>query len=103
MKIKRTINGVNYTIELLPDELEDAFFEQRDKFDIEDIISYAETFSNEELIEFVGCDYGTIIEHKEEMAERMRKYMDKYDMEFSYAREEAIRDIASENKEIITA
>lgn len=98
MRIKRIINGIQYNIELLPNELVDAYFEQRDKFDVEDIISYAETFSNEDLLKLVGCDYKTIIDNKEDMAARMRKYIDKYDMEFVYARDEAIKDIAAELK-----
>lgn len=93
MKIERNINGVKFFFELLPDELLDAFYEQRDKFDIEDIISYGEEMTAAELQSTYGCTYKEFLEHKEEMAERMRRNMDKYDMDFATAREWAINDV----------
>ena len=93
MKIKRTINGTDYTFELLPNELYDAYREQQEKFDIDDVINFIECFSNEELQEYYGCSYEECMKYKEEIADEMRRNMDKYDMDFEYAREEAIRDI----------
>lgn len=93
MKIQRTINGVSYNIELLPEELITAYFEQQKKFDIEDVISFAEAYSNEDLKENYDCTYQELLNSKEDIADKMRKYIDKYDMEWSYAREEAVRDV----------
>lgn len=93
MKIQRTINGVNFNIELLPNELVKAYFEQQEKFDIEDVVSFAEAFDNETLMDSYGCTYQELLDCKEEIAAKMRKNIDKYDMEWSYAREEAVRDV----------
>ena len=93
MKIQGTINGMKFNIELLPDELEEAYFEQQKKFDIEDVITLGEAFSNAELQESYGCSYQELLNHKEDIAALMRKYIDKYDMEWTYAREEAVRDV----------
>lgn len=101
MKIQRTINNVNFTFELTPDELYDAFYEQRDKFDIEDIVSYGEMFSKDEFEEEVGCTYSQFLEMKEEIAEQMRRNMDKYDMPFCDAREHAIYDVVHRNTAVV--
>ena len=93
MKITRTINGTTYNIELLPDELTEAFFEQRDKFDIEDIVSYGEEMTASELAINYNCSYSEYLDHKEEMAEEMRRNMDKYDMDFATAREMAVTKV----------
>ena len=98
MKIQRTINGVNFNIELLPEELVTAYFEQQKKFDIEDIISYGEMFETSELIDYLGCDYKTFLSLKEEMAQVMRRNIDKYDMDWSSARDEAVRDVINKHK-----
>jgi len=93
MKITRTINGTRFSFELLPEELIDAFFEQRDKFDIEDIVSYGEEMSKAELKEMYGCTYEEYLEHKEKMAEEMRRNISKYDMDFCSARELAVETV----------
>jgi len=98
MKIQRTINGIKYTIELLPEELVDAFYEQRNKFDIEDIVSYAEDMTNEEMKEEYGCTYNEFLSAKEIMAEEMRRNIDKFDMSFVDARAYAIKEVIKKNK-----
>ena len=98
MKIQRTINGVKFNIELLPEELVEAYYEQQHKFDVEDIVSYGEMFEQKELIDYLGCDYKTYISLKEEMANEMRKNMDKYEMTYPYARDEAVRDVINRYK-----
>lgn len=97
MTIVRTINGTTFHIKLLPEELIEAFFEQRDKFDIEDIVSYAEEIGSKELKATFGCTYQEYLNMKEEMAEEMRRNMDKYDMSFADAREYAIREVLKRN------
>jgi len=98
MKIQRTINGERFSFELLPDELCEAYFEQQEKFDIEDIINYGEMMSHAELEEELGCTYAEFLSMKEEMAQEMRRNIDKYDMEFAYARKEAIDTVIRRNK-----
>ena len=93
MKIQRTINGAKINIELLPEELVEAYYEQQEKFDIEDVVSYAEMFDSDELEEYMGCDYATYLSYKEEIAKAMRKNIDSYGMDFPMAREEAVRDV----------
>lgn len=97
MKIQRTINGVCFNIELLPEELVDAFYEQRDKFDIEDILNYGEQMTQQELEEELGCSYSEFLSMKEMMAQEMRKNIDKYDMDFVSAREYAIKETIKRN------
>ena len=93
MKIQRTINGTTFNIELLPEELITAYYEQQKKFDIEDVISFGEAYSNEELMDSYGCTFQELLNNKKTIAAVMRKYIDKYDMEWSYAREEAVHDV----------
>lgn len=93
MRIQRTINGIKLDIALTIEELVAAYFEQQKKFDIEDVISFAEAYDNKTLMESYGCTYQELLNNKEDIAARMRKYIDKYDMEWSYAREEAVRDV----------
>lgn len=98
MVIKRTFNNTEYSIKLSPEEMTQAYFEQQNIYDIEDVVSYAETFSNEDLIDLCGGTYSEILSRKEEIADKMRRYIDKYGMEWSYAREEAVRDVIMRNK-----
>ena len=98
MKIQRTINGTTYMIELLPDELADAYIEQRNKFDIEDIVSYGEEMPRRELEETFGCTYDEFLSLKQRMALEMRRNMDEYGMPFAYAREYAIKEVINKNK-----
>ena len=97
MKITRTINGIKYDIKLLPEELITAYYEQQSKYDIEDVISYAEMMSEEELKENYGCTYSEYLSLKEEIAAEMRHNIEAYDMDFQYAREEAVREIVQRN------
>lgn len=98
MVIKRTFNNKEYSIKLSPEEMTQAYFEQQNIYDIEDVVSYAEVFSNEDLIDLCGGTYSEILSLKEEIADEMRRNIDKYGMEWSYAREEAVRDVIIRNK-----
>ena len=102
MRIQRTINGVNFSFELLPCELVDAYYEQQKKFDIEDVIILTEYNTDEDLDTLYGCDGKFILDHKKEIANLMRKYIDKYDLDWVTAREEAVRDLINEKSAVIT-
>ena len=93
MKIVRTIDRNRYTIELLPDEVAEAYYEWQGKQDIEDVVSFAEAFSDEELEDYYGCTYFEIRENKEAIAVAMRKHIDKDSMSMSEARELAVREV----------
>ena len=99
MNIERVVNGKKYTFTLEPDELIEAYFEQQDKYDIQDIVDYGEIFSSEELQESFGCTYSELCNWKEEMAAELRRNIDKYDMEFSYARDDAIRTVVRRHQD----
>jgi len=101
MVIKRTINGMNLSIELTPAEMLDAYMEQQWAFDIQDVINYADMFSEDEFEEEVGCTYKEFCDMKEEIAYEMRRNMDKYDMDFVYARDEAVQNVISRHKEAV--
>ena len=103
MKIQRMINGMKFNIELLPSELVDAYFEQQEKFDIEDVVSYLEAYDNEELLESYGLSYSELLKLKEEIAEKMRKNIDKYGMSMPDSREEALREVIRIEKGAVIA
>lgn len=85
-------------IELTPNELFQAYEEQEHAFDKGDVESELDCFDDDYLIENYGMTREQIDVFIDEMAYRMRRYMDKYDMSFEYARDEAIRDVAKEYK-----
>lgn len=90
MKIRRSINGENMEIELTQAEMWSAYEEQQHKFDMSDIdcvFDYKEYGFSEAEAEHVIA----------EMAYRMRRYIDKYDCDFAYARDEAISDVLREH------
>ena len=94
MTIKRTVNGIEMEFELTGIELYNAFCEQEHSFDKSDIDCYFDR-ENYNLSE---AEVDSLID---EMACCMRRYIDKYDCDFSYARDEAIRDVLrSHNMEV---
>ena len=103
MKIQRSINGMKFNIQLLPDELVEAFYEQQHNFDIEDVVEMGEEFDNEELIEMYGCDYQMILNNKEEIANRMRKYINNFGLNWSEARDDAVREVINKKLTAVTA
>jgi hypothetical protein len=103
MKIQRSINGMKFNIQLLPDELVEAFYEQQHNFDIEDVVEMGEEFDNEELIEMYGCDYQTILNNKEEIANKMRKLINNFGINWSEARDDAVREVINKKLTAVTA
>lgn len=90
MVIKRTVNGVEMEFKLTDMEMYEAYNEQQHDYDCQDIdvvFDYKEYGFND-----IECN--DIIE---EMAYRMRRYIDKYDCDFAYARDEAINDVLREH------
>lgn len=98
MVIKRVVNGVELSFELTDKELSDAFFEQRDKFDLEDIKTEFMWQEEADLFECYGKSYEELELLFPEMAYEMRRNMDKYDMDFVIARHAAICDVISRHE-----
>lgn len=98
MTITREIDGKAIEIELTSRELYDAYVEQEhyfDKCDIEDMIV---GWEDDDIVEVYGVTRDAFESLVEEMAYRKRRYMDKYDVSWDYARDEAIRDVIREEK-----
>jgi len=67
----------------------EAFLEWQNKIDIEDVVAFANAFSDEEIQDYYGCTYFDIMDHKKEIAARMRKLIDRDGMSMPEAREQA--------------
>ena len=78
MIISRIINGVEYEFELNAQELYDAYIEQEHKWDVSD----------------VDARYGHLLSDKQvdAIAHKMRRWRDKYDLDFESALAEALCD-----------
>jgi hypothetical protein len=98
MTIKRTVNGVEMEFELTDRELFDAYEEQQHKFDIQDIDGFFCCYDNDECIREYGFSRAEIETMYEDMADRMRRYIDKYDCSWDYSRDTAIQEILNERK-----
>ena len=84
-------------IELTPQELREAYEEMELHYDMDDVRTELDAFDEDDLKEYYGGTYEQLEPLIEEMAVRMRRYINKYDMHWDYARSEAIRDVAQEN------
>lgn len=84
-----TRNGITFT--LTPDELSQAYYEQKHLFDMEDVEAQCEELENEGRIS--SRQANKILGHPQvlsEVADEMRRNVDKYDMDWWYAAREAI-------------
>lgn len=94
MTIFREFDGVRHEIELTPSELYAAYKAEQFYLDKDDILAMAD-----------GVDYPYNIPHDafvelaEEMAYQMRRNIDRYDIGWYEARDEAILDVVAEYKE----
>ena len=99
MIITREINGVVKEIELTNDEICRAYYEQEFKFDCMDIEDAFCELSDDDLLETYGANRATIEPLIDEMAYEKRRNMDKYEMSWDYARDQAISDVLSRREE----
>lgn len=100
MVIKRTVDGKENSFELTERELCDAFFEQQYNFDKEDIKDY---FGQMDYLDGDFEDAFGVSRSKAdtligEIASEMRRNMDKYDMDWEDARDEAVRSVLAKHK-----
>lgn len=84
-------------ITLTPQELREAYEEMQHLYDEQDVRDELGAFDDEYMLEYYGGSREQLEPLVEEMAYRMRRYIDKYDMHWDAARSEVIIDIASEN------
>jgi len=95
-KIVRTVNGVEYTFPLTLSELFDAYYEQQYRFDLQDVEDAVIGYQDEDVQMEYGVTKEEYMSLKEKIAGELRRNIDKYDMEWSSAREDAIRSVISE-------
>ncbi|HAU85700.1 MAG TPA: hypothetical protein DCW90_09395 [Lachnospiraceae bacterium] len=90
MKIIR--NGIE--IELTDEELRNAYYEQQFLFDREDCrYTLVEILTENQMNALIGDKVDEILDLA---ADKLRRNIDKYEMDFSYARDEAVRDTLNE-------
>lgn len=99
MNITRLINGTEYTFSLTPREMETAYFEQQYEFDQEDVRTLLDSFDDDYWQENYGTTRDEMEPLVEDMAIEMRRMIDKYDVDWDYAREEAVREILRRDAE----
>lgn len=96
LKILRNMNGEDVEFELTRGELYSAYEEQQhifDKADVEDII---DQMDDDTIMANYGVSMAAAEDLVDEIAYRMRRYIDKYDMSWESARDEAIKDVIAE-------
>lgn len=89
MVIKRTVNGVDLEFTLSGHELSDAYYEQEHKYDVQDVMNRLDAMDDEEFEEH-GLTRAQVEELVDEIAYWKRRNMDKYDMSWSSALDEAM-------------
>lgn len=90
MEIIRNLDGKEQVIQLTDDELIDAYFEQQSKFDEEDVLNYIEWMDSKDIESVLKVSKETYIELVPEIADEMRRSMDKYGIPWEEARANAV-------------
>lgn len=98
MMIHRTINGEKYNIELSDYELYTAYEEQRHKFDRDDCFDVVDSLGENEVQKYYGVSKAVFLSLVDDMAYAMRKNIDKYDMGWQEARDEAVKTVLRKRK-----
>ena len=93
MEIVRVINDVKHTIRLTSEELFEAYEEEQHNLDVDDIKDYFNGFSDDNYVEYFGLCRNKLTALTDEMATEMRRNIDKYDMHWDTARDEAINTV----------
>lgn len=102
MKITRKVDGVDHTFELTAVELREAYEEQEHSYDMQDAINHinemAESGAEADYLNYGLC-YDEAIELVDDIADEKRRNMNKYDMSWEYALDEAIKTVFEENSD----
>ena len=93
MQITREVNGKPQTFELTATELYNAYKEQQHRFDRNDIEDLICGLSNDEVTESYGVDKQVFTSKIDDIANEMRRNIDKYDISWSDARYEAVLEV----------
>ena len=96
MTIERVIDGKTVTIELTAEEEYQAYCSQQfrfDRMDVEDVMDFCddETFEDEYGVQ--PAVFETLVD---DMASELRRNIDKYDMSWQAARDDAIKTVIAE-------
>lgn len=98
MKIKRTVNGQELEFELTAQERWGAYFEQEKIFDAGDCAEMIDGMSDEQCLDAYEITVEEFRKLLPYMGQEKRRLMDKYNMEWTYARDEAISSVISDYK-----
>ena len=93
MQVKRIINDEEYYIDLTDNELMDAYFEQQQRFDEEDVAVLVDDMDDEDFLYIFKIDKENFKKLVPDIAILMRKMIDKYDIPWTQARTDAIEQI----------
>jgi len=100
MKITREINGQIVEIELTSEEVRDIYEEREHMLDVQDVKTLLENFEPESFYESYEVPLVWAYNNEElieNIADEMRKNIDKYDMHWDSARGEAMKDIIAKH------
>ena len=100
MKIKREIRGELVEIELTETELYNAYEEQQFLFDKQDVLDLISGWRESDVVDTFGVDIKTYESYAEDIACEMRRNINKYDMDWDAARDEAVRYVIHSRKRI---
>lgn len=95
MTITRVIDGTPHEIELTPSEIYGAYVVQQFEFDKDDIEDLICGLSDDDVRSCYGVNTETFRSLIEDMAYEMRRQINKYDVSWEYARDEAVRSVIS--------
>ena len=95
MTITRTVGDKQVSFELTESELVNAYFEQQYKFDVRDVKDLICGWDDDDVLGVYGITVAEYEKLSDDIASEMRRNMDKYDMDFDYARDEAVNSVVS--------
>lgn len=93
MTIKRMVNGTEVEFELSDRELYNAYKEQEHEFDTEDVLDVFDAYEDNELVETYGKTRKDLEAMAGDIAYEMRRNIDKYEMSWEYARDDAVKQM----------
>ena len=98
MEITREINGELHTFEITSQEMLDAYYEQEFKNDRYDMEEYIHQIEEDDFVETYGRSLADAEKELDELAYLLRKNIDKYDMHWTDARDEALENWSARDK-----
>lgn len=98
MTITRTVGGEQLSFELTESELVNAYFEQQYKFDKQDVMDLICGWEDDDVLGVYDITVEEYTKLSGDIAAEMRRNMDKHDMDFDYARDEAVFTVARKYK-----